>query len=84
MSWVYIRDQSEPLWTVGFYDPAGKWHSDSDHDDRDKAAARVNYLNGGGSPKLLEMLQRIYEAEFGYGAWPTSEEIKALISNSGG
>ena len=46
MSWVYIR--SEPhLWTVGFYDPDGKWHTDSDHDNRDDAAARVAWLNGG-------------------------------------
>jgi hypothetical protein len=28
--WVYIK--SEPcLWTVGFYDPKGEWHADSDH-----------------------------------------------------
>src|ERR1051326_1498427 len=28
--WVYV--QSEPtLWTVGFYSPDGKWHTDSDH-----------------------------------------------------
>lgn len=45
-TWVYIR--SEPgLWTVGFYDPSGKWHPDSDHDSSEKAAARVHYLNGG-------------------------------------
>lgn len=45
MNWVYL--QSEPgLLTVGFYDPAGKWHADSDHDTRDNAAARVAYLNG--------------------------------------
>lgn len=45
--WVYIR--SEPgLWTVGFYAPNGTWHTDSDHDDRDQAAARCHYLNGGG------------------------------------
>jgi len=25
----------------------GKFESDSDHDNRDKAARRVNYLNGG-------------------------------------
>jgi len=34
------------LYTVGFYDPAGNWHSESDHDTRDEAAARVAYLNG--------------------------------------
>jgi hypothetical protein len=43
--WVYLL--SEPhLWTVGFYDPAGKWHSDSDHSDREQAAKRVAWLNG--------------------------------------
>lgn len=43
--YVYIR--SEPhLFTVGFYDPSGKWHADSDHDSRESAAARVAYLNG--------------------------------------
>jgi hypothetical protein len=45
MTWVYIR--SEPsLYTVGFYDPKGQWHPDSDHDTREGAAARVAYLNG--------------------------------------
>ena len=43
--WVYI--QTEPrLWTVGFYDPKGEWHTDSDYDDKEEAAARVSYLNG--------------------------------------
>lgn len=47
MNYVYIR--SEPgLWTVGFYDPQGKWHADSDYEDREEAAQRVHYLNGGG------------------------------------
>lgn len=46
MSYVYI--QSEPgLWTVGFYDPQGKWVAESDHPHPDKAADRVHYLNGG-------------------------------------
>jgi hypothetical protein len=50
--YVYIRVKGEPsLWTVGFYDPSGEWHPDSDHDTRDDAAARVHYLNGGrGAP----------------------------------
>ncbi len=47
-NWVYIK--SEPgLWTVGFYDPAGNWQSDSDHNDREQAAGRVAYLNGSGN-----------------------------------
>src|SRR6185437_5601470 len=46
MSYVYI--QSEPgLFTVGFYDPSGRWHAESDHGSRGKAADRVARLNGG-------------------------------------
>lgn len=46
MIWVYIK--SEPnLWTVGFYEPGGGWHSESDFDNPADAAARVHYLNGG-------------------------------------
>lgn len=47
MDYVYIR--SEPgLYTVGFYDPAGKWQAESDHSSAVSAAARVAFLNGGG------------------------------------
>lgn len=42
---VYI--QSEPtLWTVGFYDPDGKWQPESDHGSSDEAAKRAAWLNG--------------------------------------
>ncbi len=44
--WVYVKSESR-LYTVGFYDPAGKWHPESDHSSDDEAAARVHYLNGG-------------------------------------
>lgn len=45
---MYVYRKTEPgLWTVGFYSPSGAWHSDSDHDDREEAARRVHYLNGG-------------------------------------
>jgi hypothetical protein len=45
-TWLYLR--SEPgLWTVGFYDPSGKWHPESEHSDSEMAARRVHYLNGG-------------------------------------
>lgn len=43
--WVYIQSEPE-LWTVGFYDPTGKWQPDSDHTDRESAARRVSFLNG--------------------------------------
>ena len=46
----YVYESFEPgLWTVGFYAPDGKWHPESDHDDREEAAKRVAWLNGGGS-----------------------------------
>jgi hypothetical protein len=44
--YVYIRSERD-LFTVGFYDPAGKWQSESDYSTRAEAAARVHYLNGG-------------------------------------
>jgi hypothetical protein len=44
--WVYIVSESG-LFTVGFYDPTGKWHPDSDWPSRSQAAGRVNWLNGG-------------------------------------
>lgn len=44
---MYVYIESEPgLWTVGFYDPSGKWQPESDHNDIDSARERVNYLNG--------------------------------------
>lgn len=46
MRYVYIRSESN-LWTVGFYDPNGKWNPESDHDNSEDAAKRVHYLNGG-------------------------------------
>lgn len=55
--YVYVR--SEPgLWTVGFYDPKGKWHPDSDHNDRAEAADRVMALNGSGTPQVVNDLYR--------------------------
>lgn len=46
---MYVYLQSEPgLFTVGFYDPSGKWHAESDWDDSEDAARRVAFLNGGG------------------------------------
>jgi len=46
VSYVYI--QSEPtLWTVGHYDPTGKWHPVSDHDSPGEAGERTRVLNGG-------------------------------------
>jgi hypothetical protein len=80
MSWVYIK--SEPgLWTVGHYDPSEKWHPDSDHNNEDKAAARVHYLNGGGS-KPMEAAFALLESDphqWGNRPCPTCVTVTALI-----
>ena len=45
---MYVFIQSEPgLWTVGFYDPSGKWHPAKDFDSREEAAKYTHYMNGG-------------------------------------
>ncbi len=44
--YVYIESE-KGLYTVGFYSPDGKWNPESDHDDREKAARRASFLNGG-------------------------------------
>ena len=45
---MYVYIESEPgLYTVGFYNPSGKWIPESDRDTIEKAAERCNYLNGG-------------------------------------
>jgi hypothetical protein len=46
MTWVYIKTEPR-LWTVGFYAPDGTWHTDSDFNSSELAAARCAYLNGG-------------------------------------
>lgn len=50
--YTYIKSEQE-LWTVGHHASGGMgpnrdWHPESDHDSEAKAAARCNYLNGGG------------------------------------
>lgn len=46
MSYVYIRSENS-LYTVGFYAPNGCFIPESDHENRNEAAKRVHYLNGG-------------------------------------
>ena len=47
MGYVY-RETEKGLWTVGFYDPSGEWHPESDHDIKDEAVKRTAWLNGEG------------------------------------
>lgn len=48
MSYVYQRTEFSPycLFTVGYYDPNGKWIPESDHDTSEEAAKRTAWLNG--------------------------------------
>ena len=66
--YVYVNSEkpglygSDSLWTVGFYKPiTGEddtifdlWVSESDWANREEAAQRVHYLNGGGGHPHLE------------------------------
>jgi hypothetical protein len=60
MSYVYLMSETAaetgdyPLYTVGFYNPAGRFIPESDHGlegGKESAAARVAYLNGEGRPR---------------------------------
>lgn len=47
--WVYLLTENEggnSIYTVGFFDPEGKWNTDSDG-TQEECAKRVHYLNGG-------------------------------------
>lgn len=41
-----VHGAENDLFTVGFYDPSGRWVPESDYGTRHEAAARVSYLNG--------------------------------------
>lgn len=44
---MYVILKSEPmLWTVGFYDPQGKWYPHEDFDNVRDAEKKCAYLNG--------------------------------------
>ena len=44
---MYVYIQSEPgLWTVGHYNPSGKFVPESDWNSTEEAATRVSFLNG--------------------------------------
>ena len=48
--YVYILSENEScglLYDVGFYDPTGKFYTESRYTAKEEAAARVHYLNGG-------------------------------------
>ena len=46
--WVYR--EANGGYVVGYYGPDGDWTEDSRHVDREEAALRVHWLNGGNNP----------------------------------
>jgi hypothetical protein len=78
VSYVYVK--SEPgLYTVGFYDPTGKWQSESDHSNREEAAERVAWLNGGPSPCIArERAERLADQ-----IWRESREPTCTVPDLG-
>ncbi len=47
MIYVYIKTENNPeLWTVGFYNPDGKFFPESDHSVKEEAAKRTAWING--------------------------------------
>ncbi len=52
---MYVYFESQPsVFTVGFYDPRGGWHPESDHRSAEDAANRVMRLNGSYQAHLKE------------------------------
>lgn len=59
---MYVYRKTEPnLFTVGFYAPTGKWTPESDWPDSESAAKRVNFLNGGVDPEVMECIASAIE-----------------------
>jgi hypothetical protein len=62
--YVY-RDSDSEVFTVGFYDPNGKWLPESDHLLEDVAADRVAWLNGVPTEhRLQQLIDERFEAFF--------------------
>ncbi|NUT31503.1 MAG: hypothetical protein HOV79_00360 [Hamadaea sp.] len=44
----FVFQRTEPqLWTVGYFDPDGRFHPESDHSSPQDAANRIHWLHGG-------------------------------------
>lgn len=77
MNWVYVC--SEPgLYTVGFYSPDGKWHTDSDHKTKGLAAERCAYLNGTCGKDVMEAAKELLSWRFNSGRRKLSD-VEAII-----
>ena len=90
---MYVYIQSEPgLYTVGFYAPDGRWHPESDHNNREGAAGRVSHLNGVKNnnyepvlksdvlPEIITLLKDL--SKYGYNLAIDKEHLEYLIEKA--
>lgn len=64
MSYVYKRTEPS-LWTVGYYEPNGRWEPESDHGTSDEAAKRVAWLNGDPRSGMVKFMGRSNDLSVG-------------------
>jgi hypothetical protein len=59
---MYIYNKTgRQVFTVGYYDPGGKFVTETVCPEKDEAAKRVHYLNGGVNPELFqEVIDHLY------------------------
>lgn len=87
MKWFYILSETGPdhrLYTVGYEDQNGDWHTDSDHNDKEEAAKRVHYLNGGSNnsaPIAVNMLKMFEAIEMAIGGFLALKAVGYSISD---
>lgn len=56
----YVVKSFEPgLWTVGHYQPDGKFYPEADYTDQAEAGQRCHFLNGGTSAALQQERDRL-------------------------
>ena len=60
---MYVYKKSDELrWAVGYYGPDGKWEPESSYTQKQWAAERVHYLNGGCQGAILELKMHLERA----------------------
>ena len=58
-----ILETERGLFTVGHYDPTGKWHPHSDHSNIEEAENKAAFLNGNMNPIFESLENRIERIE---------------------
>jgi hypothetical protein len=84
MTYVYIQNSGDPngsgaSYSVGFYDPQGRWQPESEHGESEKAARRVAWLNGANTELLQFLNQAAGRADCKESRFPThADALNAL------